>query len=400
MINPKEKEKKQLTTGMKRALWIAPVFKAFSDSAMMADGLYQTLIINTPFIVTSSTLNIFTSLGLSELFTVDGMEETVEAILNGERPASWPSLTSSKHEIAAGILTALIVGCALFNDASDSYHFNNALPETYHFQDAIEPYQAAWKTGSGIVTALVCISMAFGEGQETYRTIRHLLSSQTMTFSSRYGKIIAITIGGTIAVIAASEDALNNFISTAQNFELNSTSLLITVGALSACNGITDFCLNGRFGISSMDSAIQSLRQTKLPKKMYAAFFLSAAGAGLLAYAQYLLTQSGFQSAADNAQINAPHLTDPAITSLAWGEAGNELLVDTATLFPLMLGICTLLESKLNAIYAQVQRCRRQARTEETHPLLAKTKNIESINQDVPEEEKRCPRFKDLCRIL
>lgn len=332
----------------RKLLLIIPIVNAITDSSQTKLGLMGS---PAAFAYPVTILTFIALTGLGKKFTVGGIDESCDIIKHRKMPDDWPVLSVRKQR-AAFILSLGITAYVIFSDAAGSYYYAIKMPHDFEFEQWIMP--ELWVIPSGIIAGITAIGLIFGEGLETFKALREIMSSDKVKYYNRLSSWVSPINGVVFGVFGAANDAINGFVTISTIFNMKSTAQLSGLGASNILNAIADYSLNGRYIRDSINSFIEYLPKNYNNPKKVISFLVAAAASGLISYAWKGVTSLFLQQTLDDFNINSPEYTDPLVEILTWGGAGSNFLSNTASIYPLSKVLVNKTEKILSGIYNAV----------------------------------------------
>lgn len=325
-------------------LWAANITNALCQAAQNGTSLYSLPKVITPVVLISFVTNI----NLSNTFSIEGADEIMQIINDRKLPydqRDWPELSKVREALSVGSMF-VITGISAYFIGVQAYYFASLLPKNYDFEDSIAPYKLAWEIGSGAASALVVLNLAVGQGRVTYKNIRKLLSSQKIEYTSTFSRYYSSIVGGFLGGIYALANGISNF----PSISMHKTPEVCINAAFIPFDAVGNFCMNGRFGIDSIDQLAGYLSEHCPDITEVVSFFISAGLSGFFNYWQYIIIKNTLEMNVNNLEINAPHMTEPIIAGLSLGYAAEGFIIDTATLYQLTFIAVNGISKKISSI--------------------------------------------------
>lgn len=344
------------------------------------------------FALTSASISIFTELGLSQKFTVPGIDEIAHIIKHKSLPDKddaneWPTDLSYKTEITALALGLFCTGVSSYHYSNQIYYWARTIPEeqNYHFAQAIN--MLAWKVASGLCASCVVVNLFCGQGLETIKLFRRRLSGKLPLTYTSFKDIFSLGVGNLLIgipyVTAVSLMNIQGSIE-AQPFYKLSPNLFITM-ALTAADATGSYSLNGLFIPQIIHQVLTHLpKACTLSMKQIISLGIALALSGLHTYTQYAMATSVLETLSKNLNIyGEPTRWIGILLSLLFAE--GEFISSSQTLY--------------NGVYAIADWATQRAATpknasfSEKTPLLTKQPSLTqiglfartAINDDDPE---------------
>lgn len=293
------------------------------------------------FALTSASISIFTELGLSQKFTVPGIDEIAHIIKHkslpnkNDDPDEWPTDLSYKTEIAALALGLFCTGVSSYHYSNQIYYWARTIPEeqNYHFSHAVN--MLAWKVASGLCASCVVINLFCGQGLETIKLFRRRLSSKLPLTYTSFKDIFSLGVGNILIgipyVTAVSLMNIQGSIEAQPFFKL-SPSLFVTM-ALTAADATGSYSLNGLFIPQIIHQVLAQLPKVcDLNKKQIISLSIALALSGLHTYTQYAMATSVLETLSKNLSIyGEPTRWIGTLLSLLFAE--GEFISSSQTLY-------------------------------------------------------------------
>lgn len=354
------------------SLWIIPIVSALYNATSDGTSLFQ-LHYHQRFIFPFAAFTFLSSLGLSNNFSHGNLEEFFNIVQTKHFPNDWVTLPKQREIVAlAGASTVTLYSA--FVMGTQAYAFVALLPSIYDFEANLDSYPHVWVAVSSTVTFTVIMNMVFGKGLETYKTFRRLLADQPCAFANRFSFYVSNGIGGSLGLLYAIQHTINNLNDVLLALSLNQTGTLALLGVLSPLDSVGDYCLNGRFGVESIDQLIAALSTRRLTVKDTIAFLLASSEAVLIAYGQYFMMSNLLETLAVLFKIDSFSIS-LLVDILSIGFAADEWIVDTASLFPFMYTLVDRASKPIDSIYQRFKNCFHSFAADEieTRPALIST---------------------------
>src|SRR5689334_12905596 len=83
-----------------KVLWVGPLGNGIYSAGQNGINLYA-MKFNLPIVITSSSVTLLTTLGLSKTFTIDGIDDVNQFVFSSSHlPSEWPALTRGKEAVS------------------------------------------------------------------------------------------------------------------------------------------------------------------------------------------------------------------------------------------------------------------------------------------------------------
>lgn len=306
------------------------LFSAMAETGMNAVDMHSKAY-STPVLLFTSILYFFSSLGLKRKFTIDGLEDTYQIIRDRSLPADWSSL-SVKRNLIAGGLSAITISCVLYNDVALTIKNFHEMPSVYKFEPSI--HMIPWDISCIVLSSVFGANMIFGEGKETFRTLREAFSNKERRYSNNVSKYIGFPVSIVLSLSSATLDTLSSFTNINKIYSVSSLSVKFCTGPFSLLNGISDFCMTGQYGIYSIDQFLGSFgKYTEISWKQAAAFSGAALASGWLSYTSIALTTEILNTILiDTGMHNVPYLASIGVPLFTACLTTQGFVVNTAAI--------------------------------------------------------------------
>lgn len=338
----------------KYASYVFPIATAIREAAETAIGLLDK---PAGFIAAATTCNFFAELGINSRFTIEGINDTYEIIMNRGIPTDWPVLTPAKE--AAAVISSSIMGAySAFSDSVLAYDFVKQLPADYEFTQSVNP--TGWKALSGITAGFVGLGRLTAEGMATYKKAREVLAGERMEYSNQFSAYVSPTLGFTLGVLGSASDAVMTCTGLYDVFGITEMPAKIAICSLSSINGVTDYCMNGTFVIECLDAFFGAFtpEDGSLPlykdPKVIAALALSLAAGGLLAFTYHALAKEALIVLLKALGVDFAAATTPVLEVFACGGASSYLINASGSIYPIFYKAADKLGDSLQSIYNRV----------------------------------------------
>lgn len=363
-----------------------------------------------PFAITSASISIFTELGLSQTFTVPGIEEIASIIKQGKLPNhadhadEWPIGLPWTTEASSLLIATFCLGVSSYHYGGQVFYWANTLPnaDNYNFEHRINT--SGWKILSGLCASGVVTNLLFGQGLETYKVLRRRFSGKSPLHYDSFRDIFSLGLGNLLIgipyAIAVSLMNIQGSIE-AQPFTRLSPTLFTTM-ALTIADASGSYCLNGLFIPQVIHDFLSYLKDpSTLNAKQIMSLLLAVGLSGLHSYTQFQMSLSVLNVLSRNLGLEH-YVTTWIGTTFSILYAEGEFITANRTLYN---GIHTLTNLLTNLCASN------RIKNEEERPLLANhaspsrtglfaTINTQTNSEESILEEENPKQYKCRCTIL
>ncbi|MFZ2315462.1 MAG: hypothetical protein WAW86_07375 [Gammaproteobacteria bacterium] len=294
-----------------------------------------------PFALTSASISIFTELGLSQKFTVPGIDEIASMVKHKSLPnkeqdqEEWPTDLPYTTEIAALALGLFCTGVSAYHYGGQIYFWARTIPDeqNYRFAQAINPL--AWKIFSGFCAGSVVTNLICGQGLETIKAFRRRLSGKLPLTYTSFRDIFSLSVGNLLIgipyVTAVSLMNIQGSIEAQPFFKLSPS--LFTTMALTIADASGNYCLNGLFIPQIIHNVLtQFTHNDAINYKQIISLSIALTLSGLHTYTQYTMAASTLETLSKNLNIYSAATTWIAsLLSILYAE--GEFITSSQTLY-------------------------------------------------------------------
>jgi hypothetical protein len=334
---------------------LGPIGNGIYDSSVMAlaakdyskKAFKNNAVAQVIFTVPVSLFAFGQSIGLNYTETIEGIDETLDALADRKVPAVWTPLPRSKEQFALMIGLLITVFVAM-GDFCGGVFFISTLPEDYDLEQDVNPYY--WQLlciATGIVAA---ITTAFTEGFGAYKEVRSVVAGE---FTAHATTMPGMLIGYPLVVFAGLEAACETYSGMKNTIPGSSTLYLKYLLLIPAVAKIlSDFCFPGKLTLSAIDEFIldmqdvitktreeyvdvDQLKELMWEARAEIAAFISTTGAAVwVEYSQCALTDDLLVDEATKLPFDVPYFMRE---TLGWSATLRDGILQMATLYPLFL---------------------------------------------------------------
>jgi hypothetical protein len=335
---------------------LAPVANAFYDCSVMAlaakdyskKAFKDSPLAQLLFTLPVSLFAFGQSIGLNFSSTIEGIDETLDAIEDGKVPADWTQLSRRKEQLAL-VLGLTITMCVAYGDYCGGVFFFRPVPDDYEIEgDVNDNYWQLLCILTGVVAA---ITTAFTEGFDSYKALRHIVGGETTAVATTIPAKLCVPMIVFASLEAASETyaGIKNTTPGSSNYYLKYLLLIPSVAKI-----FSDFCFPGKLTLSAIDEFVlgahdvitktreeyvdaAKLRQLIWEARAEVSAFVSTTGAAVwVEYSQCALTDDLLVDEATKLPFNVSYFMRE---TLGWSATLRDGILQMATLYPLFLYI-------------------------------------------------------------
>lgn len=370
----RSRKQQLLDYGKKGTKALAPVANAFYDCSVMSlaakdyskkkfkDNTVAQLLFTLPV----SLFAFGQSIGLNFSSTIEGIDETLDAMGKRKVPSSWVALSKRKEFLAImiGLTVTLLVS---MGDYCGGIFFVSTVPDDYDIeQDVNTNYWQMLCILTGIVAAT---TTAFTEGFDSYKETRNIIAGEFNAFATTVpGKLCyPLVIFAGIEAACETYSGMKNTIPGSTEFYLKYLLLLPALTKI-----ISDFCFPGKLTLNAIDEFVISmndvvektreeyvdmaqLRRLIWEARAEIAAFASTTGAAVwVEYSQCALTDDLLVDEGTKLPFDVPYVIRE---TLGWSATLRDGVLQMATLYPLFLYLAqkTLTNSHVSQTTANTQ---------------------------------------------
>lgn len=337
---PKDRKCCAIARPFRPLLYLAPISFATIQAINTGSALQKIFPLSVH--ITAALAEFFSTIGLTGEATKETFDEICESLKRGKLPKEWPELSRNKEALAI-LLCSIPALFAPLSESIQAYYCINSLPESYKFDNYVNP--VLWAGVSGCAATFAAMTVALTDSAGMYIVVRERLASKKVEEKTiRFSDVASLTLGGVLGGLDAIQTSMEGYGALQTIFGNMDLSKKIPIGILSIANAIPFFCFSGMYSIDALKAFFSEEKPFK-PKKIIAMTLSTYIGL-YLAWDKILPNKAFYKSTVAGLGVDPNDVPWQVYEAFAWAIFAQNIIQITATLYSPMYNLLDRIANK------------------------------------------------------